>query len=55
MGNKKDSKDKNKVYVIDFGLASKYLTPSGDHIPFSSKAKIRGTPTYMSLNCHKGF
>mmetsp|Transcript_6139 Transcript_6139/g.8248 ORF Transcript_6139/g.8248 Transcript_6139/m.8248 type:complete len:152 (+) Transcript_6139:263-718(+) len=42
-------------YLIDFGLAKRYLCPkTGTHIPFKENKGIIGTTKYLSLNGHKG-
>jgi len=43
------------VYLIDFGLAKRYLCPkSGNHIPYKVDKGIIGTAKYLSLNGHMG-
>eukprot|EP00928_Gymnodinium_smaydae_P050005 TRINITY_DN33615_c0_g1_i1.p1 TRINITY_DN33615_c0_g1~~TRINITY_DN33615_c0_g1_i1.p1 ORF type:complete len:384 (+),score=76.11 TRINITY_DN33615_c0_g1_i1:88-1239(+) len=47
-----------RVYIVDFGLAKKYLDPkTGDHIKGSRKKKrgVTGTVRYSSLNVHAGY
>jgi len=44
---------KNRVFVIDFGLASLYLDEKGEHIPYNKSASFRGTHRYASINSHK--
>mmetsp|Transcript_70127 Transcript_70127/g.197852 ORF Transcript_70127/g.197852 Transcript_70127/m.197852 type:complete len:428 (-) Transcript_70127:184-1467(-) len=45
----------NQVYIMDFGLAKRYLDPAtGAHIPCSVKRGLTGTVRYTSLNVHKG-
>jgi serine/threonine protein kinase len=43
------------LYLIDLGLAKRYLTQDGKHIPFVSGKKLIGTPRYSSINNQKGF
>lgn len=44
-----------KVYIMDFGLAKRYLDPeTGAHIPCVKKRGVTGTVRYTSLNVHKG-
>lgn len=45
--------NKRKVYMLDFGLARQYVTPSGDVRSPRSAAGFRGTVRYASLNAHK--
>ena len=48
-------KKANTVYLIDFGLAKRYLCPkSGSHIPYKEKKGIIGTTKYLSLSGHRG-
>ena len=51
-------KKENMVYIIDFGLAKRYLCPkTGKHIDKNKKTRgtgINGTPRYCSLNALKG-
>jgi len=45
-----------KVYIVDFGLAKRYLDKHNEHISCSSKKRRRvtGTVRYSSLNVHAG-
>ena len=41
------------VYLIDFGLAKRYLCPkTGRHIPYKEDKGIIGTARYLSLRGH---
>ncbi len=42
------------VFLIDYGLSKRYLTPVGTHIPFVDGKKLTGTPRYASKNAHDG-
>ena len=43
------------MYLIDFGLAKRYLCPkSGDHVPFKQNKGLTGTVKYISLSGHLG-
>lgn len=45
----------NRVYIIDFGSAKRFLDPStNQHIPFKTNKSLRGTARYASLNAHRG-
>jgi len=48
-------KQKNVVYLIDFGLAKKYRDPKAkQHIPFCENKTLTGTARYASINAHQG-
>jgi serine/threonine protein kinase len=42
----------NKIYLIDFGLAKKFIS-NGIHCPEKRISKIIGSINYVSLNVHK--
>ena len=42
------------IYLIDFGLAKKYLGKDGKHIPYRDNKLLTGTARYASLNTHIG-
>lgn len=45
----------HRVYVMDFGLAKRYIDPAtGEHIPCNKKKGLTGTVRYTSLNVHDG-
>ena len=48
-------KNAAKVYLIDFGLAKKYIRPDGAHIYFKENKKFIGTPRFASSNMHLGY
>jgi tau tubulin kinase len=41
------------VYVIDFGLARRYILPNGEIRPPRQSAGFRGTVRYASINSHE--
>lgn len=43
-----------RFYLIDFGLAKKYLSKQGKHMPRLENKSFRGTLRYCSLNMHLG-
>lgn len=47
-------KKSNKIFIIDFGLAKKYLNKDGSHIPYRDNKNLTGTARYTSLNTHLG-
>jgi serine/threonine protein kinase len=48
-------KDKNKVFIIDFGLAKKFKDSiSGQHIPYRDGKSLTGTARYASISTHIG-
>lgn len=46
-------KDSKKVFMLDFGLARQYTTPTGEVRPARAAAGFRGTVRYASVNAHK--
>lgn len=44
----------NVIYLIDFGLAKKYIGKDGKHIPYRDNKLLTGTARYASLNTHIG-
>ncbi|EAR95573.2 kinase domain protein (macronuclear) [Tetrahymena thermophila SB210] len=47
-------KNAYKVFIIDFGLAKRYLKKDGKHIEYKEGKSLTGTARYASLNTHLG-
>lgn len=47
-------KKSNKLFLIDFGLAKKYLLKDGSHIAYKDTKNLTGTARFASLNTHLG-
>jgi serine/threonine protein kinase len=48
------NKTSNKLYIIDFGLAKKYIDNSNIHINMLENRGLVGTANYVSINVHNG-
>lgn len=46
--------NKNKLYIIDFGLAKCYIQSDNKHIEFVENKGMIGTVNYVSINVHNG-
>ena len=42
------------MFLIDLGLAKKYIDKSGKHIPYKENKHLTGTARYASINTHVG-
>jgi len=47
-------KERNQLYVIDFGLSKWFLDSSGNHIKEKTNKPMIGTIKYSSINIHNG-
>jgi len=45
---------KNIIYIIDFGLAKRYIDKNNVHIKYRDGKDLTGTARYASINTHKG-
>eukprot|EP01017_Pseudomicrothorax_dubius_P045378 TRINITY_DN783_c0_g1_i6.p1 TRINITY_DN783_c0_g1~~TRINITY_DN783_c0_g1_i6.p1 ORF type:complete len:333 (+),score=76.02 TRINITY_DN783_c0_g1_i6:3-1001(+) len=47
-------RNQTRVYIIDLGLAKKYMSRDGIHIPYKEGKNLTGTARYASISTHKG-
>lgn len=45
----------NKIYIIDFGLATTYIDSNNKHVEEDKKGHYTGTIRYSSINIHEGY
>ena len=46
--------DVNRLFIVDFGLAKRYVDARGHHIPYKEGRSLTGTARYASINTHLG-
>ena len=44
----------SKIFMIDFGLAKKYVGKDKEHIAYKDNKDLTGTARYASINTHLG-
>lgn len=47
-------KHKHRIFIIDFGLAKKFMSSDGKHIKYKDGKSLTGTARYASINTHIG-
>lgn len=46
--------NKHRVFILDFGLAKKFMSSKGKHIKYKDGKSLTGTARYASINTHIG-
>jgi serine/threonine protein kinase len=49
-----DEIDNNRIFLIDFGFAKKYMDNEGNHIDFKTGKSLVGSINYSSINVQQG-
>jgi hypothetical protein len=47
-------KKHHQIFIVDFGLAKRYIDLFGKHIPFKNGKNLVVTARYASINTHLG-
>lgn len=45
---------KHRIFILDFGLAKKFMSSQGVHIKYRDNKGLTGTARYASINTHLG-
>ena len=53
MGNTNTIDEMNKVYLIDYGLATRFRDKNGNHRPMKFMNSTSGTLPFMSISAHE--
>jgi casein kinase 1/casein kinase 1 epsilon len=48
------NKNSHRIFIIDFGLAKKYMSSNGTHIRYKEGKSLTGTARYASISTHLG-
>lgn len=48
------NKNSHRIFIIDFGLAKKFMSSAGEHIKYREGKGLTGTARYASINTHLG-
>ena len=46
--------NESTIYIIDYGLAKRYIDKQHQHIPYKDGKSLTGTARYASVNTHIG-
>ena len=46
-------KDKNQLYIIDFGFCKTFIEENNKHIKIKKTSSLIGTPNFASINAHE--
>jgi hypothetical protein len=52
---KNNRKELNKIYLIDFGIADKYLDEDYNHLTFQENVKFKGNAIFSSKNAFANY